>query len=143
MGAYIKKLTKKFINLLTYCGQIRILEMFLFWYYINFINRSCPWFHRKLKLHLFWNMPFLLKRFHFFKGFLPISLWNMFHSSGEGFRTYVAIFLAPVCVFALMSGVSLANDGILFSYLLFVFPIGCFLFYFIWWSLINMWVLRK
>jgi hypothetical protein len=46
----------------------------------------------------------------------------MLHSSGEGFRTYVAIFLAPGCVFALMSGVSLSNDGILFLYLLFFFP---------------------
>jgi hypothetical protein len=54
----------------------------------------------------------------------------MLHSIGEGFRTYVAIFLAPVCVFALLSGVSLSNDGILFLYLLFFF-FQLVVFYFI------------
>jgi hypothetical protein len=61
LDVFISKLTIFFINVLTWCGQQRVLETFFYQCYIHFINKECQWQYKDRMPPLFWNKLLIAK----------------------------------------------------------------------------------
>ncbi len=107
MDVYTNMQMNSFIDVPTWHGQQIALEILFFRLYIHFIGKRCQWFFKKIKPPLFCMHQVVVttrepsSRLGVLSIFSPISLHNLLHVMGDGFKSYFPVFSSkgsPLCI---------------------------------------------